>query len=161
MKISEIFTRFGIQNYEFGIWNSKFQIPTSPSATSTTLTALLPPSGLNDGAGLETKLPLGDDGLSGPQSLLDNDFFVQALARRDWPLFDRRVRLDHKHVLALLAGLNRFAGYNGGLGQLGEMQADARELTGPQAAISIVDRRLQSDRVCCRVDKVVYERQPA
>jgi hypothetical protein len=122
-----------------GLLRSSPSTLTATVSTATPLTALVAASGLNDRAWLEAKLPFGHDGFPRPQSLLDDDFFVHTLARHDWPLFDRGVRFDNEYVLTLLAGLNRFAGHNRGLGQPGEMQADARELPGPQAAIGIVD----------------------
>ena len=110
---------------------------------------------------LEPELSFGDHRLAGVQALLDHDVFADPLPDGDGLLRHGVVRLDEEHELAVLPGLHRLARQHDRVRDRRHAQAHARELARPQAAVVVLEPRLQLDRVGGGVDHVVDEVQLA
>ena len=75
----------------------------------------------------------------------------------DDPVFDRLIRLENKHELALLAGLNGFGRNHRHAVKRAQRHDDIDELAGPERAIGIGKCRLELDGAGGVVDRVVDE----
>src|SRR5439155_25879060 len=107
----------------------------------------------------EPELSLGDDGFARGHSLINDDVFADPLTDRDRALLDGRILFDDEDELAVLAGLHRLRGHDRRVWLRRQPQADASELSGPQAAVGVLKRAFQLDRVGRHIHRVVDEGQ--
>src|SRR5215212_2190161 len=107
------------------------------------------------------QLPVCHYRLAGGEAIVDDRFLADGAENGDGPHLDGVAGLHHINILPALSVLHGACGDDQRGVALRDFHRHGDELSGPERAVAVVERRFQRDRAGALVDAVVDERQLA